>query len=36
MPSIKQMIVIAAIAAAVVYAANNVEAVGNVLGPKSA
>lgn len=34
MPSIKHMLVIAAVAAVVVYAANNVTAVRNVVGPK--
>jgi hypothetical protein len=35
MPSFKHMLVIAAVAAVVLYAANNVAAVKNVLGPKA-
>lgn len=34
MPSIKHMLVIAAVAAVVIYAANNVAAIRNVVGPK--
>lgn len=36
MPGIKQIVVIAAIALAVIYAANNVPMVSNLVGPKAA